>query len=797
MPRLFLSAERIQRLVVQLIPLYAEAGSINRLSDLLNRAIGADGDQKEIYPNRLHTILSDEPNRSLNEASIIAIEQAVGAVAAERSGQPAVDDQPFTALVDRVQAAWRAAAGATNPVEDVVQNLQVPPAVVAAAIKGLAPASGSPPRSGGAVVRRTRRPDWSYQDLACQRCLESLQRGLGRKVGLVVPTGGGKTRIALRVALRTLGQHPTGRVVWITHLHNLRNQAWRDLQRMLREVPDSLPPNAAALIDRIDFEMVSRLPEILADPAAAPLLVIVDEAHHAAAESYQPLLHADPPVRGLFLTATPNRTDDLPIGIDEIAFTITYQELFELGVILMPKLRQLDPTFDWSDEKVRDLADHLLENAGGDYLKTLVICPSIAKVDALYQALLARLVQLAGPVLKPDDIAFLHSHGRSHGETTEDCLADFAGRPMGIMVSAQMLLEGHDDPTINAVVMTTRTESLIKLMQAAGRCVRYSEGKAAAFVIYAVDPNLQYRFNQRWLYQEIDDRLLPELIDIDYTSPASLVSALTDLLDRHNVPTAIRERAVGEAAALTPVGRFRVLLAGLSYFGPVQDFHQAAWSAITETPATTVEFRQVFNEYCRQGADLPATSDFLRHAARPFGVAEDLTGASRWKLYHDMLAAMRFAKEEVYGGGSQTPFGTSRPHSSGGPTTWLRYVTFHYRPVLPPELDAFLVDCFNRSAVAADWPLAETRDVVIVKLPLPMGSNEAILLVGEPALAFRTACEAGRARLAGVAPVDQLSEFAAWRTGLQASLLPWRLFDKIDRYLPPAEFDRLVFVPAS
>ena len=51
------------------------------------------------------------------------------------------------------------------------------------------------------------------------------------------------------------------------------------------------------------------------------------------------------------------------------------------------------------------------------------------------------MATLRGHALNPDDLAFVHSEGRSHGDSTEDCLADFAGRPMGILVSARMLLD--------------------------------------------------------------------------------------------------------------------------------------------------------------------------------------------------------------------------------------------------------------------------------------------------------------------------------------------------------------------
>jgi hypothetical protein len=155
---------------------------------------------------------------------------------------------------------------------------------------------------------------------------------------------------------------------------------------------------------------------------------------------------------------------------------------------------------------------------------------------------------------------------------------------------------------------------------------------------------------------------------------------------------------------------------------------------------------------------------------------------------------MRFAREEMYGDGSRSPFGTSRPYSPTGPTTWLKYVTFHYRPGLPPDLEAFLADCFNRDAVAGDWPAAAGREAVVVKLPLPLAGFEAVLLSGDAAAAFRTLCEAGRAKLALVAPADQLQAFLSWRAGLQGHAIPWRVLDKLDRFLPPPEFDRLVFV---
>ena len=686
----------------------------------------AAGDQKEIYPNRLHTLLSEEPLRSLNEASVAVIERAVTALNQSQPQLAAAGEEKLRGLFEKVLAAWPNSATATNRLADVARAVQLPPAIAAAALRRLAlvPRLGLEPEvrvlagpldqqpeaglelagRGLSALRRCapqrdrtegrpRRPDWWREDSDC------LARGAA-DAGTVSDRSGDL-------------DHPP---------EEPPAQARRQLQRILTEAPQTLPRNAGELIDRVEFLMVSRLEEVLNDPARAPILVIVDEAHHAAADSYQPLHEASPAVRGLFLTATPNRTDDLPIGIDEIAFTITYRELAERGVILMPVFRPFAvPDFDWSPDSLRDLADNLLENAEGDYVKTLVVCPTILKVNALYQALVDRLNEQIGHILTADDVAFVHSEGASHGDSTEDCLTYFADQPRGILVSAQMLLEGHDDPTINAVVVTYRTESIIKLMQAAGRCVRYSPGKTAAFVVYAADKDLQYRFDQRWLYQEIDDRLLPELVDVEYANEANLLVLLEELLTRHNVPLAIRQRVLTEAAGQTPGDHFRVLLVGLPYFGSVEEFAtRATWSAVSETSSNSAEFRQLFNEFCRLGASLSAPRDFLLHNGRPFGLREESAPDSRWRLYHDMLAAMYYAQGEIYADGSRSAVGQHRPYRPDGATTWLKYVTFTHRPSLPPELEAFLTDCFNRDEIKAQWPMLRSAGPLLVKLPLPL-----------------------------------------------------------------------------
>ena len=102
---------------------------------------------------------------------------------------------------------------------------------------------------------------------------------------------------------------------------------------------------------RIRFVMIGDLAATLDELEGKVSLIVVDEAHHAAAPSYAPIFASHAPA--LFLTATPVRADKLPIGIDRVAYTITYRELFERNCVIEPVF---DPPLDmsgldWSDAR--------------------------------------------------------------------------------------------------------------------------------------------------------------------------------------------------------------------------------------------------------------------------------------------------------------------------------------------------------------------------------------------------------------------------------------------------------------
>ncbi len=782
MARLNVQSERVQRLIDErVVPLFFAHGSIGAMTKALNGSLHGAGIVGTLHPNRLHTLLSNDLSRGVNEATIELTEQAADLAFAQ---DPTLPDRATAAMAALQREAARLHLFADATGTEAGSRLGLPPAV---AIRLVPRTAAAEPGLSVALPdeltdQRALPPDWGYQDTAVTRCLEAFRRRPNGRIGLILPTGAGKTRTALRIVLAMLDRatEPKSPVYWVTHRRNLREQAHRELQKLIAEGHEQLSAERLIeLANRIKFVMVGDLSPLLEGAAIKPTLLVVDEAHHAAAPSYGPVFANPWAAPVLLLTATPNRTDALPIGIDEIAFTITYSELAERRAVLTPKFLDLPvENFDWSPEAIDDLADFIVDRTAAEFTKVLVLAPRVDRVEEFYRALVDRL-PLDHP-LEQEDLGFVHGTGNSLGIGNEDFLARFSNKPRAILISAQLLLEGFDDPAINTVVLTYPSSSVIRLMQAAGRCVRYAPDKRAAYVVQARNDSLAYHFDQRWLYQEIDDFLRPRLKDVEYGSLTELRSSTANILRAHNVDPAVSARLLTRIDSIAPGETCRLFLYGLPYFGPAENFEaDAKWSGMLESPEVSNMLRTLFNGFCALGADLSDPSDFLLRDGAPHGLAKDTSPGSMWLAMTSLLTAGYFAKREVHGPTSIDSSG-SRPYRANGATTWLKYVTFTYRPAVPAALAEFLSDCHNAERIASLYLERVTEHAAAVKVPLPLGGSEAFLLDPAAKQELDGATSILRTTLADAKPEDQFGVLAAFIAGADYKDLPMRLLHRTE-----------------
>ena len=769
MPRHGRTDPRVQQVSDRLADLVLRFGNVNAVAEALSAVPGAG---PRIYPNRIHGLLTDDPARGVNTATLEALERAVSSVA-EPPGWAIAPEQVQAAFA--AAAAGRDAAGAARAAAD---DLGVPVGVVTAV--ATVPGQDTP---GQQPDKRSGKPDWSWQDEAVRDSLLALQKHPAAKVGLVLPTGAGKTRVSLRIALRWLGEHP-GTVLWVTHRHHLERQARRSLQELIRAA--GLPAEeASALFARVRYTGLAALQAALDDLGPELALVIVDEAHHAAAPSYQPVITLDAaPV--LFLTATPNRADALPIGIDEIAYTTTYRDLFRRQCIMEPVFDPPEdmPGLTWSSvDGLRDLADFLLERTETDFAKPMVAVSRRENAELLYEALQEQLARRPAHPLSEDDIGYVHGTGNSRGlPDASDFLDEFAARPAGIIIATSQLVgEGFDDPSLDAAVITYPSTSIGHLMQVAGRALRWAPEKRAPHVIQVRESSLQYYFDQRWLYEDISDTLRPDLLDQVYASPGALQQQVQALLDQHNVREPVAARIRAQLATLDPAAPVQVMLSGHPYFGPAGQFADgASWGAVLVTPDERARFLGLFNEVSDRSEDIKDEPAYLTRWLGP-------APSSLRRSYGELIPAMEFARREL--SNSQYQGRAGRGYQTGHATTWLRYVTFRFRPSVPEALEAFLADSFNREEIIAAYAADPGRWHCVVRIELPVTSSEAMLLDHDQAQWFLAEHATLMKRLAEASRRDALAELAQWRSTLAAMPVALRLVDNIQQFLRPESID--------
>lgn len=206
-------------------------------------------------------------------------------------------------------------------------------------------------------------------------------------------------------------------------------------------------------------------------------IVIVDEAHHAAAPSYRKILDYFKPRLMLGFTATPNRGDG--IGLEDIFEDIIFERDLEWGIkngyLSNIYCLRVDIGFDLrgvaqklGDYSVDDLekvcniesANKAVADAYGRYHRgpTLIFGVSVEHARALAREI-DRAVAVVG------------------GEERSQTLQDFKDGKIPCLTNCMVFSEGTDLPNIETVIIARPTQNVALYTQMAGRGTRLYPGK--------------------------------------------------------------------------------------------------------------------------------------------------------------------------------------------------------------------------------------------------------------------------------------------------------------------------------
>lgn len=333
-----------------------------------------------------------------------------------------------------------------------------------------------------------------------KQALDSLEQMRSEKKSIALlfhATGTGKTVTAVSDAKR-FGK----RTLFIAHTHELVEQAYHTFLELWNEVDigrfyeNIKQPNAFVVCGSI--QSIALNLDKFRDTDFG--YIIIDEAHHASAETYQKVLAYFKPEFMLGLTATPERADDKDILeiFRNTAHKLDIQTAVEIGELVPVRCIRIHTNIDLTKVRfnsvqynIRDLESKiyvperntLIVDTYMDYVsekRTVIFCASVKHAE-----------QIASMIRERGGSAYAVSGGMKPADRKE-ILAKFAKGDIKALCACDLLNEGWDCPETEVLFMARPTMSKVLYTQQLGRGMRLAKGKESLMVFDFVDNASQY-----------------------------------------------------------------------------------------------------------------------------------------------------------------------------------------------------------------------------------------------------------------------------------------------------------------
>ncbi len=354
-----------------------------------------------------------------------------------------------------------------------------------------------------------------FQDRLLELVEVSRQRGHHRNL-LVSATGTGKTVMAALDYARLRDQLDRSRLLVIAHREEILDQSLATFRYALRDpsfgekwVGGARPTrfeHVFASIQSLNASGLDALPPDHFD------VVIVDEFHHAAAASYEKVLDHLEPVELLGLTATPERSDGLPIlhwFDDRIAAELRLWDAIDQ--------QHLAPFLYFGIHDGLDLTDIPWRRGRGYEIEALT--NRYTSSDAWARLVVKQVddhtdvgsMRGLGFCVSIEHARFMARHFNHHGipsvaiwgdsprSDRETALRDLAAGKVKVVFSVDLFNEGVDVPNVDTVLMLRPTDSPVLFLQQLGRGLRKAKDKAYCTVLDFVGTHRkEFRFDRRY-----------------------------------------------------------------------------------------------------------------------------------------------------------------------------------------------------------------------------------------------------------------------------------------------------------
>ncbi|MBD8919075.1 MAG: DUF3427 domain-containing protein [Lachnospiraceae bacterium] len=332
---------------------------------------------------------------------------------------------------------------------------------------------------------------------------------------LISATGTGKT-YASAFAMRELGFK---RVLFLVHRGQLARQTKKSYEKVFANTVSMGLVGAGYHDYNKDYifatvQTLNKDEHLMEYKPDAFDCIVLDEAHHTSADTYQKVMNYFTPKLWLGMTATPDKRDDNIAGRNiyeifhyQIAYEIRLQQAMEENLLCpfhyfgisdiamlgdkqvnTKKITDRDFNMLTGEERVK----HIVEQAhyfgySGEKVKGLVFCSRIDEAAVLSEKFNQTINPETGKVFRTMALS-----GKTSEEERQRAFerlamneeeADKSNIPLDYIFSVEILNEGVDIVEVNQVIMLRPTESPIVFIQQLGRGLRKAAGKEFVVVL--------------------------------------------------------------------------------------------------------------------------------------------------------------------------------------------------------------------------------------------------------------------------------------------------------------------------
>lgn len=341
---------------------------------------------------------------------------------------------------------------------------------------------------------------YDYQEEMRQRIEAEFKKH--RSLMVQMPTGTGKTNLLAAIVMDFI-RKTKGHVWIVTHRRELVQQVKNTLKKFRGSSLDSelIKENASVY----SIQWLTRHYQELQEK---PVLIVIDEAHHAVAKTYSTVINAFPKAKILGLTATPCRLNGAP-------FTDLFEKLLQSWSInkfiaegrlslydymsirpdsadinIITGMRKRGADGDYSIKEMSEkldirptierLCNTVLRYANGK--KGIVYAINIQHAEHIAEfyrenGIKAVAISNKTPVKVREDVV------RRFKETPTDGTAQDNEDAIQVVVNCELWGEGFDVPDAEFIQLARPTLSLSKYLQMVGRGLRVYDGKKFCLIL--------------------------------------------------------------------------------------------------------------------------------------------------------------------------------------------------------------------------------------------------------------------------------------------------------------------------